>query len=383
MSSGSIFDSENNNSSNKTSYLIALVLILLILGAGFGIYWANRPVLKTKAERIDENIRNSTVMMLAQPMFSGEEFRQQVLGKARLERLNVKTRDVYFSLPELNQPELDESLDRFIADKTKVEFAQDIGGKMKVGELTLRKSPQQACFLKTSLDNVKVDLNTTLKFPYQRATYSLNLNEMEDFINNSRIYGGKLSAETTLKKGGRNFIFANHGSMVAKPDEPSLQRLVAELLKDESIGNDREKRIQRLVDFVSNEIEYSYTEALSLNETLKRPDEVLLTRTADCSNKTILLASLLEQIGEDYILLYCPQHITVAVPRGNFPNDNKLDFTWEGKEWLIAESTLPGFVVGKTMVKDSIRLLSVEYVQRPREKEVIFDADNYSALAFR
>src|SRR3712207_9105387 len=67
---------------------------------------------------------------------------------------------------------------------------------------------------------------------------------------------------TTLFRSELPIAFANHGIMVAKPNEPSLQRLVTDLLKDESIGNDREKRIQRLVDFVSKEIEYSYTESV-------------------------------------------------------------------------------------------------------------------------
>ena len=72
-----------------------------------------------------------------------------------------------------------------------------------------------------------------------------------------------------------------------------------EILKDETIANNREAKIQRLVDFVSNEIQYDYSEAVGGRETLKRPNEVLFTRSGDCSNKTILLASLLEQIGED------------------------------------------------------------------------------------
>lgn len=385
MPEGSIFDSESNRSSNKKIYLIGFIALVLIVGVGYIVYQQTKPVViqKTKVEKTNENIRNSTVLMLAQPAFSGDSFREQILGKARLERLNLRTRDVYFSLPELSQPELDQAVDRFIADKTKLEFAKEANGKMLLGDYSLPKSPKQNYFFKTALENIKIDPATTLNFPFQRASYSLNLNEMENFINNSQIYGGKLNADTTLRKGDKVLVFANHGTMVAKPNEPSLQRFVGDLLKDASIGNDREKKIQRLLDFVSNEIEYSFSEALSSNETLKRADEVLLTKTADCSNKTILLASLLEQIGEDYILLYCPRHITVAVPRGNFPNDNKLDFTWENKQWVIAETTLPGFEIGKTKVKESNRLLSIEYVQRPRETDVIFDADNYMRLDFK
>ena len=175
------------------------------------------------------------------------------------------------------------------------------------------------------------------------------------------------------------FVFANHGIMVAKPGEPSLDRLVDELLKD--VPNDRNSRIQRLVDFVSRDIEYSFVEASS-GETLKRASETLMTRSGDCSNKTILLASLLEQIGEEYLLIYVPQHITVIVPQGDFPDDNKLDFTWNQKNWLIAETTLPGFQIGKTKVADSLRLTHINYVQDPKNADVIFDANSYEVLKF-
>jgi hypothetical protein len=186
--------------------------------------------------------------------------------------------------------------------------------------------------------------------------------------------------QASTRRDEPQYVFANHGIMVARAGEPSLKRLSEELLKDTS--DNREARIQRLVDFVANEIEYSFAEALGGQETLKRPNETLMTRSGDCSNKSILLASLLEQIGEEYILLYCPQHITVAVPQGAFVNDNKLDFTWNQKSWVIAETTVAGFQVGKSKLTDPDRLNSVEYVQDPKLPDVIFDANSYSVLKF-
>ena len=107
-----------------------------------------------------------------------------------------------------------------------------------------------------------------------------------------------------------------------------------------------------------------------------------MTRIGDCSNKTTLLASLLEQIGEDYVLLYCPRHITVAVPQGNYANENKLDFVYENKPYLIAESTLPGFQIGKTQIGQIERLINVDYVQSPKQIDLIFDARSYTYLNF-
>jgi hypothetical protein len=107
-----------------------------------------------------------------------------------------------------------------------------------------------------------------------------------------------------------------------------------------------------------------------------------MTRNGDCSNKTILLASLLEQIGEEYILLYCPRHITVAVPQGNYPNDNSLDFKWDKRSWMIAETTLAGFQIGYTKVQDFTRLTTINYVQDPKLSEIIFDANSFETLKF-
>jgi hypothetical protein len=217
-------------------------------------------------------------------------------------------------------------------------------------------------------------------FPFNGVSYSASLDELRRLTNDSMLYGGRLITQAPERKDGPNIIFANHAIMVSKPQEPTLERLANELLKD--VGDSREARIQRLVDFVSNEIEYSFTEAVGRRETLKRANETLMSRSGDCSNKTILLASLLEQINEDYILLYCPRHITVAVPQGDFANENGLDFTWNQKSWMIAESTAPGFQIGRSRVAEPNRLTSVQYVQNPKNSDVIFDANSYELLKF-
>ena len=83
-----------------------------------------------------------------------------------------------------------------------------------------------------------------------------------------------------------------------------------------------------------------------------------------------------------YLLLYMPRHITVAVPQGSFANDNKLDFTWDSKPWMIAETTLAGFQIGQTRIDDINKLARVNYVQDPKHSEVIFDASSFEVLKF-
>ena len=380
MSSGSLFDSEAKHGSNFKILAIAIIALIVLSGSAFTLYWYSKPVGPSADEVLGTEIRDTTVMMLAQPTFSGEDFRQQILGKGRLVKYVRSLKDAYFTYPKTDPEEFDTFLAKYFIDKSKIDYAKDENGQAKLGGYTLNIPPDEAYFFRTTLDNIQIEPKQNLSFQLKDAIYNVSLAELRNLENNSELYGGKLIARMPERRDEPQFVFANHGVMVAKPDEPSLKRLVDELLKN--AGPSREERIQKLVDFVSNDIDYSFTEAVGTNETLKRASETLMTRSGDCSNKTILLASLLEQIGEEYILLYCPQHITVAVPLGNFNNENKLDFTWNQKPWVIAETTMPGFQVGKSKVSDPIRLTSVNYVQNPKNADVIFDANSFEVLKF-
>lgn len=380
MSSGSLFDSESEKRPNFKIFAIGLFVFIVLSGIGYGAFLYSKPLQKSHEEMLATDIRDFTVLMLAQPKFSGEEFSEQILGKGRIVKYARLQKEAYFTFPETSEEEFKEFLAKYLINDTKVEFGNLENGRIVLGDYKLRPSPEASRFFKTPAGNIKIDSAQNLTFGFNGVNYTVSLGELRNLTNNSQLYGGKLMTQMPTRSDEPQMVFANHGIMVAKPNEPSLKRLSDELLKD--VGNDREARIQRLVDFVSNEIEYSYTEAVGSNETLKRASETLMTRSADCSNKTILLASLLEQIGEEYVLLYCPQHITVAIPQGNYENINKLDFVWEGKPWMIAETTLPGFQIGKTNVMDSNKLTKINYVQNPKLPDVIFDANSYALLKF-
>ncbi len=383
MSENSLFNEKPEKSFNKFA-LIFVVLFVVIFGAVYGFYRYATYEPEVSEEQINAiKTRDSVVMFLAQPGFSGESFREQVLGKVRLQRYMLDKKEIYFSAPESGEREFDESISKFVIDRQKIVLAEVASEKFKLDRLSLRKTPETGYFFKTALDNLKFDPNAEFEFPYQGATYKLSMQELLDFSRNKQVYGGKLAATTNPEIDGKAIMFGNHGAMVAKPDEPSLKRFVAQILGDAPENLSREAKIQKLLDFVSSQIEYDYREALATQETLKRPDEVLMTRTSDCSNKTILMASFLEQIGEDYILLYCPNHITVAVPQGNFSVENNLSFEWDGKNYIAAETTLPMFQIGKTKVAQTLLLNTVNYVQKPKQTEIIFEAQTFRPLEFK
>lgn len=380
MSAGSLFDSDTKRGPDKKLVVIALFAFFVLAGAGYAAYRFTAPTPPDPADLLAAEIRESMVFMLAQTSFSGEEFRRQLLGKARLEKYAWREKQAYFTFPETAEEEFQEFLSRYFKDIAKIDFGTLADGAIKLDDYTLTPSAGAFRFFKTTTDNFKLETKQTVSFPFSSVTYAPSLEELKNLANNSQLYGGRLVAKAPERRNEPQMVFANHGIMVAKPGEPSLKRLAEDLLRD--VGPDREARIQRLVDFVSTEIEYSFAEAVSSREKLKRPSETLMTGSADCSNKTILLASLLEQINEEYILLYCPRHITVAVPQGNYPNENKLDFEWNSRPWLIAETTAAGFQIGKSQVTEYSRLTNVQYIQDPKNSNVIHDAISYRILDF-
>lgn len=378
--SSDLFASHAKRNFNFKPLLIGLAVLVLIAGSAYGLYVYSIPVGPTADDLLTDEVRSNTVMLLDYPSFSGDEFRQQVLGRGNLYKYIKVIDEAYFTYPQSTPEEFADFVAKNFYDITKVDLGEERKGEIWLGDRHEPLSPQMGHFIRTNLANIKIEARQKLKFAFKNVAYEPTLDEILRLTNNSQIYGGRMITQVPERSFKPMMVFANHGIMVARAGEPSLKRLADDLLRD--AGPTREERIQRLVDFVSNEIEYSYTEALGRGETLKRGDETLMTRTGDCSNKTILLASLLEQIGEEYVLLYCPRHITVAIPQGNYANINKLDFTWNSKPWLIAETTLSGFQVGKTLVNDSRLLTHVEYVQDPKNADVIYDANSYEILKF-
>jgi hypothetical protein len=375
--SDELFGSYEKSRVNFKSIVIGVAALVVLSAGAYFAYWMSIPVPRPQDDIVAEQIRDNTVMMLQYRTFSGDEFRKQILGDGRLERYVKVNDEAFFTLPRTS--DLDAFIEKNFFDRTRIDFGKDDGEMVRIGDYKIA-SEFDRHFFRTNLANIRIPPKQTLVFPYSTVDYTMSLDEMNSFVRDESVYGGRMIAQQGERSNRPLTVFANHGIMVAKPEEPSLKRLADAILKD--VGPDRETRIQALVDFVANEIEYSYTEAVGGRETLKRANETLMTRNGDCSNKTILLASLLEQIGEEYILLYCPQHITVAVPMGNFPNENKVDFEFNSRQWAVAETTVKGFQVGRSKVDRPEILALVNYVQDPKHMDVIYDVNSGEFLKF-
>jgi hypothetical protein len=392
------FGGDVTDGSRTWKLLLAAVFVSVLCGAGLAVYKlradAGRDgMFGSMRKRLfgpsaDERTRDTMLSYLAQPGIAGTGVAGQVLGPVHLELLQVPDREVYFSAPAPQQSgeTFEAMVARLLVDPKRIVLAQDgLTGQMRIGDYSLRRSTEKSFFFKTPVDNVKFDSTTVLKFPFGPATYTCDMRELSDFLLNKSIFGGHINARTGETHNGLPVVFANHGAMVARPGETSLTRFAAALTADLPASGEgaREARVQRVLDFVSREIRYDQREATYDFELLKRPNEVLMSGESDCSNKTILLGSLLEQLGEDYLFVYTPGHITVAVPQGGFPADNGLSLEWGGRTWLIAEGTAPGFRIGVDRLRDEAHFKQFQYVQRPRDRDVIYDLATGRQLLFQ
>lgn len=382
---------------SKTVKLVLIVVVALILGgAGWAIWYkqgisSRRSSTEAKKQfvppTLEERTRNAVLSCLAHPGFVGTKVVEQVLGRVKLELVQVSDREVYFSTPEPEKAgeAFESMIARFIVDPKQIVNAEDDGtGRLRLGKYSLVRSEEKHLFFKTPIDNIKFDPATVLKFPFKLATYTLNMSELTAFLENTSIFGGRMNARMEQMRAGVPVVFANHGALVARPEETSLRRFVEELTRDIPADGEgaREARVQRVLDFVSSEIKYDLRETTYNFELLKRPNEVLMSGQSDCSNKTILLGSLLEQLGEDYLFVYTPDHITVAVKQGGFPVSNGLFLAWQDEVWLIAEGTAPGFRIGVDRVREEKRFKQFQHIQRPRDRDVIFDVASGRQLSF-
>src|SRR5689334_18452897 len=133
MSAGSIFDSETSDSSTVSKLFIGAVALLVLSGTGFGLFWYTKPIPRSSDDALAEEIRNTTVMMLAQPTFSGDDFRQQVLGKGRLVKFVRSLKDAYFIFPADNDNDFQQFVSKYFIDPAKIDYAKSANGEDELG----------------------------------------------------------------------------------------------------------------------------------------------------------------------------------------------------------------------------------------------------------
>jgi len=302
----------------------------------------------------NKRLRDVIVSYMSEPMFRNKDFVQQVTGtEADLKLFDADEMTLYFAI---NKKDFDSSktLEKICYDPELVEFGFENNGDVYLGAYTLKGTERFLFRLPKS--DFKVDSTANIKVMIENIEYMITPLELADFADDLSIYGGNRDMES-----GSNKYMANHGAFVARENEPSLLRLTKKITGGEK---DKMKIAQLLLDFVTGGIKFNTDEAYGGYEIMKRPNEVLLSGNADCSGMTILYASLLEQAGIDYRLVYFTGHIAVGVG-GDFRSDNGLVMKIEGKKYSLAETTVNGFAIGNTRLLKSDITSEIRYVQKP------------------
>lgn len=332
-------------------------------------------------ESEQERIRRSILSYLAQPHVVSPDFLEKLTGsRATMELYMVDEDMVYFSVPT-SQFDRRETLSSLTEKPESAEIGQQQGNGLFFSKIYFAK-PASTLFRFPAKD-FKVKADEVIHFDFRRVQYTTTAKELADFIENKSVYGGPLGAAEGIDEYGNYQVIVNHGVVVAKRGEPSMKRLVAKIVNKTSRT---ETVAQRLLDFVTGEIEYDGKGVISGIEFLKRPNEVLMTKIADCSGKVVLYASLLEQTKIDYRLLYMPEsngeesHITVGIA-GGFQRTNGLDLKCRGKRYFVAETTTEGFQIGETYL-ENIFVKDIKYAQKPGRNSRIYDIRTGRPLKF-
>lgn len=364
-----------------SKWIVVVILLLVVLAV---VRFTDfRPF--RSAEDVEGRLRTTMLSYMVQPGFGGSDFFQQLTGsEAEFQLHNMTEGMLYFTLPrELYDAE--QTLPMITNAPGRVEFGQvNSSGRVQLGEYTCAKS--EDLLFRIPKDDLRVELDGKVSISFGRVSYEASLQELSGFLRNRAIYGGYLNARMSAKDAyGRVVIFANHGALVAKPEEPSLTRLVGALVAP---TDSDETKAQKLLDFVTGNLPYSHRDANARGEILKRANEVLLTGGSDCSGLAICYASLLEQANVDYRLFYLfdgsrDGHVTVAV-KGDFENRNKMTFKMGNEMFSIAEATTPGgFTIGSTELENPVTAEAIGYIQQPSKVSTILDARTGKEVPFQ
>jgi hypothetical protein len=392
---------ESSYASEKKALLGLAGLLVLIL-TGF-LIWKNfgwlpdailqafgRAVKKETMRHSPDAIRGAAFTYLAQPDLVGRDVERQLLGQMKFVALAGDV--AYFAAPDGEaSPERLSAAAPFLVDPKRMTLAREENGFLLLDGLRVLKNANAQMIFKTPLANVKFDPKTELTYRFQRGAYLVTLAEIADLL-----------ADRNFRSASQESVLWNDGQRtdctrrIATASEPTFRRFVGMLTADAPAeGEGRERRIQRVTDFVSQEIQNeSSKESFGAGgrNFIRRPNEILMTHGAAGGEKAALLGTLLEQLEEDYLIVY-PRaaNPVVAVRQGRFPNKNGLTFVWEGESWTMLDPFVAGFIAGETEYDQKTadyvaarfgrnesyleparfaRLTDIAYLQRPQTRKI-------------
>jgi hypothetical protein len=325
----------------------------------------------------NESVSRAVLSMLASGRAYGKKLQKLMLNGLQLELWDLRKKVVYFSLPQDVQPS-----NKVFATVTKNpelrKEAKLIAGNLDIDGMHLTRTKEKYNLYAINYQDIFFDPDRIISIDFGRERYSASLGKLALFLRNDSIYGGRLRVTKVPPEITRP-EFLNHGALVTPQGESTLLEFVQEIIDG---ANSVQEKIQMLLNFVTEKILYDQKEFYFGKEFLQRFTETLIAKEGDCSNKSILFASMLEQLEIEYILVYSKNHIFVAVEQDNFQNSNSYEFAFRNKKWTPAETTAPGFRIGQTKVTKPELLREMKYVQIPSQKNELFSYPDEKLIMF-
>jgi len=345
-------------------YAVVAVVVMVTIFCAYALYQGHKNESGVSAEISESMVARSILSYAVDPVFSSGNLLGDLTGtKAKLEMYVLDEGKVYFSLPHSEDWKM--ARDQLTKRPKEIEFSASGQSPYRLGSLVLRK--EHVYFFRIDSDNFKIDPSAQVSIPFQQANYEPTARELAGFLTHEVLMCGR-EYFVAQQTSGHTIYSSNFGARVIVPHEPSLTRFVKTIIIGEK---DHGRAVQKLLDFVTNEIEYDDNERewAGTRQVIKLANEVLMTRKATCASKAALYASLLEQIDIDYVLVYYPKHLTVFVS-GQYSDTNNHTILLDGKSYYLAETTVPGFVIGQTVLENFSPENDWTHIQRPRERSV-------------
>jgi hypothetical protein len=315
-------------------------------------------------------VRDAVLAYLARPDFVHPEFAEQALGPGVFFLGFDRNADrVFFAA---RREGWREHAARLCADSS--QLGRDLPAyRWMPDESFPVEDSAYACFA-FPRSAFQVDSSRVLERKLGNYTFRLTLGELREYYSAASLFNAPALFLDTAGR-PRPLAIGNHAAPIALPGTPSLQALAA-AVADSQLSP--EAQAQQLLDFVTNEIRY---QSHGRYEIFMKPHEVLLTGRSDCSGKVVLYSSLLQQIGLPHLLVYLPSHICVGLP-GRYAEENGMAFTHEGQRYSFAETTLPGYQIGRSETEPSLPPDSIQYLQVPGKSTRLYSLRSRDSLAF-
>lgn len=328
------------------------LLILIILAALICTMFS-----PAKSKKLEKSQRKTIISLLCQAICYGDlDAMQQVTGtKAVFELLdekNFKKPMIYASIPgeDWNRARTFASEIELVAIHEEYAVTDPYPFRFDKKGWLLFRFPAKNFVIK----------NTVIKRGFSKVDFIVGTREIEGFLTNESIFGGSCYFKASSK------AIQNVGALVSPPMTISIHSLAWQLVSE---SDSEEVKTQKLLDFVNEDIKNVKEGIEDKLDVWKRSMEILLTGEGDCSSKTVLFASLLENSGIDYLLGYIgpsPDLVDHAViyVTGDFEDTTGESFSYKEQNYFLAETTSTKFEIGKSLLTKGVTK-NLQFVQRP------------------